>query len=111
MLFRPGDKHHRLDGGLLVVIRHHRQIGALLAADPIWCTQKLGPPPASPFPFWLDSESPFKYSLNERCFGLDCEREVVPTAIGDYEAGWTRAFRPDAPNNFSPAATQATSPK
>lgn len=35
MLFRPGDKHHRLDGGLLVVIRHHRQIGALWVADPI----------------------------------------------------------------------------
>ena len=34
-----GDKHHRLDGGLLVVIQHHQQIGALLVADPVWCTQ------------------------------------------------------------------------
>ena len=26
MLFRPGDKHHRLDGGLLVVIQRDRVI-------------------------------------------------------------------------------------
>ena len=74
-------------------IQHHRQIGAvLLVADPVWCTQKLGPP-ASPFPFWLYSESPCEYSLNildtkaldlawrRTLLWLDCE-EVVPTAIG-----------------------------
>jgi len=104
-------------------IQHHRQIGAvLLVADPVWCTQKLGPP-ASPFPFWLYSESPFEYSLNmldTKALDLAWRRTLLwlglrkrsrPDGYWDYEAGRTWAFRPETPLNFTPAATQATSPK
>ena len=48
---------------------------------------------------------------DEHCFGLDCEKEVVPTAIGimkPVEPG-PSGQRPRL--NFTPAATQVTSPK
>jgi hypothetical protein len=105
-------------------IHHHRRIGAvLLVADPmVWCPQNLAPP-ANPFPFWLYSESTVEYSihiLDAKALDLAWRRTLLwlglrtrsrPDGYWDYEAGRGWAFRPNIPDNFSPALTQARNPK
>jgi len=103
-------------------MRYHRRIGAvILVADPVWCQQELAPL-AHPFPFWLYGASNFEYSihvLDAKALDLAWRRTLLwlglrkrsrPDGYSDYEAGRTRAFRPNPPIDFTPALTQASPP-
>jgi hypothetical protein len=105
----------------LVLLRwfmgHHDLIRAIvLAADDTWCTQDPALPIASPFPFWLYTDSNAEYTVNAlRTAALDrgwrrlllalgLRHESDPTGFSDYERGRVWAFAPNVPEGLTPAS-------